>query len=200
MKNFLLVAVAIFASVSAMAQAGGELATNFYPVQRNTIFAEASVVGAQYSLNYDFIVISRQSLKISTGAGAGITSFSDAHPLISFGLNALIGKSAHRFETGVGINTVINETTVEAQPNLTTESGTQAWQFTSDQHYTNMYACARVGYRYQKDAGGLFLRAGFTPMLPVYTHGDTGIKLGGTVGIGYTFGAKNKTAPVETGQ
>lgn len=193
MKNLFLALVAILATINVMAQSGGELSTediNFYSVQRSTIFAEASVLGAYYTANYDFIVISHPSLKITTTAGAGLTSFSNSHPLLSLGMNALVGKSAHRIETGVGITTVINETTVAAQPNMTTDNGVEAWQFTGEQHYTNMYASARLGYRYQQDNGGLFARVGFVPMLPVYTHGDKDIKLGGTVGIGYTFGAK----------
>lgn len=34
--------------------------------------------------------------------------------------------------------------------------------------YTRLLAHIRLGYKYQKASGGVFIKAGFTPIVPVY--------------------------------
>ena len=64
--------------------------------------------------------------------------------------------------------------------------------FTGWKEYTSesLYVPVRVGYRYQREKGGVFIKAGIVPLIGIYDfekyyHNKSYVWLG--FGVGYTF-------------
>lgn len=201
MKKLLVLATLLFGFTNIYAQEGGEtLIEDEYTalLAKNTLFAEAEVVnGMVYSLNFDRIIIAKPAFKLSTTAGAGVSSLAfdgDIDPVVTIHVNGLLGKSSHRLEVGVGVLAAIGDQYTEESEGYITENGTQVWKFTPAREHTSLHLTGRLGYRFQRETGGLFLRAGIMPSYALYTIAeDVKLQLGGTIGIGYTFKNKPKT-------
>jgi hypothetical protein len=128
--------------------------------ERNTIYTEAFGQGFCWSLNYDRLFNTEKRIMNSYTAGIVYVpesiQFGDGtYYGIPLSYNWLIGKKSHHFELGIGLTSLL------VNPNSTVRS-----DFYS-------YFTPKIGYRFQRQQGGLFFRATATPMialLNVNTH------------------------------
>ncbi|MBL7785199.1 MAG: hypothetical protein JNM36_04790 [Chitinophagales bacterium] len=211
MKNLVLTIALVFVTFTAFAQSTVNtvipatvtptttVATDSVMVQTNTVFAEVGNNGSLYSLNFDHIVFATPAFALTTkvGVGATVPSKNDIDPTLSLEVNALFGKTNHRLETSIGTLVGFGFEQTEASLNGETAQGTKVVKYTPEKEYTTLNLTARVGYRYQNPNGGLFFRAGITPIATVYSKtGNFGMNLAGAVGLGYTFKQKRSVVPV----
>lgn len=206
MKKVILTAIfAVAGLVNAHAQLGGtvsEVITSEQyaaSVRRNTVFAEVVVNdNAQYTVNYDHILIALPKFKLSATLGAGISpsypqnneEIGRLKPVLNLGMNALSGQGKHHFEGGLGLSTVFaDEQTPASSEPFYTPKGVKVSQYQAAQSYHTLSLNARLGYRFQSNAGGLFFRAGLLPSLRVYSpiNPTNRASIGATLGLGFTF-------------
>ena len=90
----------------------------------------------------------------------------------SVGFNTLFGKHRHFLEFGTNL----------AYMNMQDIDGND---------FSTFYLPIRIGYRFQKDEGGLFYRASFMPIIPIIQDPDVAILYPVTphfaLAIGYSF-------------
>lgn len=213
MKNLVLTIALVFVAFTAFAQSTSTIntampttvapitavTTDSVMVQTNTVFAEVGNNGSLYSLNFDHIVVATPAFALTTkvGVGATVPSKNDIDPTLSLEVNGLFGKTNHRLETSIGTLVGFGFEQTEASMNGETAQGTKVVKYTPEKEYTTLNLTARVGYRYQNPNGGLFFRAGITPIATVYSKtGNFGMNLAGAVGLGYTFKQKRSVVPV----
>jgi len=123
-------------------------------LERNTLYAEAFGQGFCYSINYDRLFNTEKRFVNSFTAGFVYVpqsmGFGDGvYCGIPISYNWLLGKKSHHLEVGIGLTSLV------VNPN------SNMW---SD-FYT--YLTPKIGYRYQRPNGGLFLRATATPMIDI---------------------------------
>ncbi|MEM9324296.1 MAG: hypothetical protein AAGA85_01515 [Bacteroidota bacterium] len=121
-------------------------------VARNSLFVEVMGTGTLVSLNYDRILLKKGPWGLAGRIGFTYTpimeDFSDVGgPGIPVEISGLYGKRNNFFELGFGA----------------------AYHYVFDDSDDNhlLFLVPRIGYRYQKPAGGFFFRAAFTPWIPV---------------------------------
>lgn len=149
LKIFISIFISILLTVSCFSQSENEQINKLS--NRNSIYLELLGSGLFYSINYDRILVVGSTLAISGRAGLSyfpITSFWDFHTIgVPLELNLLIGKENKYFEIGF--------------------SGLYQQNFDKTHISKSLIGSFRLGYRYQKDDGGLTYRVGFTPLLPI---------------------------------
>ncbi len=183
-------------------------------LQSKTVYADLGGNGSNISFNYDQILLKTPKMMVaaSLGLGTSMSAFSgDVDPIVPVEAKLLFGNKNHHLETGIGVMTAFgfDETSYSLKtvfeneapeptadpdvrdtvnPHSGGTSTTTVWQYTPEKEYTSLYATARLGYRYQNPAGGIFFRAGVTPMAKVYgKEGLTAPTVGGSVSLGWTF-------------
>lgn len=127
------------------------------PVRKHTIFLELGGNGGFYSINYDRIMLTKESWKLAGRAGAmfyrsesdHLQSKSSTWFAVPLEVSYLRGRSNHLLELGVGVTPLYHAY-------ATLES--------SHVKEVRLLPVARIGYRYQRNEGGMFYKAGFTPM------------------------------------
>jgi len=148
----------------------------------NTLYAEiAGISGTPISIQYDRIINKKENYLVDVTMGFGYFQFSkNWNPIIGFpiSLNFANGQFNHHFEFGIGLtyNSGMPQQKIEDFP---AESEKAFW------------ATLRLGYKYQKPEGGLFIRAGFTPLIKIKQYSvlaeETNFLPLLGLGIGYTF-------------
>ncbi|HEX8244785.1 MAG TPA: hypothetical protein VF541_14860 [Longimicrobium sp.] len=121
-------------------------------VAQNTFFVELLGNAALYSLNYERFFTPQLGVRIGA---MYIQADDDAGDQVSVGLfpvmaTYLLGQGNSHFEVGAGLG-----------------FGTAGIESTDigDDWDSAVYGTATFGYRYQKPAGGVIFRAGFTPII-----------------------------------
>ncbi len=176
LKIVLSISLSIFIAASCLSQ--GEKPLQEKLSKKNAVYLELLGQGLFYSVNYDRILLVGNKLALSGRVGLSyypITSFFDAHTIaIPIEFNLLVGNGLTYFEFGLG--------------------GTYMQGLDKPNFSKSFFASLRLGYRYQKDEGGLMFRIGFTPLLPIilddeYQLDTDYIPLLPSVGlsVGYTF-------------
>lgn len=156
---------------------------------KNTIYSELiGNTASAISINYDRILLKRGKTALSLNIGAGMVptniikfKYSTRINYIIYAIpvsaNLLIGKRNNHIELGAG---------------CTFQQGTYG---VGIKYTQTLFGVIRLGYRYQKDTGGFFWKAGFTPFIPLAEYGDITFEetsdlpflpLAG-VAFGYTF-------------
>jgi len=147
-------------------------------IKKNTVSVELAGSGLFYSINYDRLIVINEKIRFSATTSlwylprierlSDFQSFAGAN--LSF--NTLFGKQTHFAELGFGFSYI----------NMRQENGKM---------YHTTYIPLRIGYRYQKDEGGLFGRVSFMPLFENYQHVDVKVLAVVTpylaLAIGYTF-------------
>ena len=152
------------------------------PIKKNTIFLELAGNSPFYSLNCDRIVVKEAKWKLAARVGAMyfgdnrnyLVSTRNKNYSIPLELSFLKGKYNHNLEIGIGATPFFREYV--------------------ETIYYNKFSIGsfgRIGYRYQKDNGGVFFKAGFTPIIrfkknwesynPKYVHPWAGLAIGYTL-------------------
>lgn len=172
-KKHLVFAVIAFSLLSqnrVLAQAEAETKGEIFTA-KNSIHAEFAGNSGGYALNYGRIISQKNRMKLAVSAGVSMFYHrlderigSDFWvPVFPAEITAFWGKSKHHMELGVGFYTLRNRTYIfdEDFPKNIRE-----------QIHWDQFIIGRIGYRYQKPAGGFFFRAGYTPMVE-FNHSDT---------------------------
>lgn len=138
------------------------------PLPKNSLYLELGGNALAYSINYDRIVADAVSVRagigfFSTDLDEGGSSSIAGIPIMA---NYLLGKGNSRLELGAGILIVTGSFDVAGA----SESG------------AGVAGTGTFAYRFQKPEGGVFFKAGFTPILT----GGSFIPWFG-VSIGYTL-------------
>ncbi len=117
----------------------------------NSVYFELGGNGLFYSFGYDRLFKISNISKFSLGSGLTYSYSGDSGGFwVSPQINYLIG-SNHNFEIGIGITIpIILESNIDLYP---------------------LCLIYRIGYRYQKEEGGLLFRIGFTPFSVLSTRG-----------------------------
>lgn len=145
-------------------------------IHRNTVFVELASKGAIYSVNFDHIFRQGEKLNYSYRAGFSIEKNSIAFPI---GISFITGQQSHHAEFSLTVIPFIDKYE-------TFLSGDNV----SDKY---LYVVPSVGYRFQRPAGGFFLKAGIAPLILLDPPSDNFWKMDptlygyGSIGIGYTF-------------
>lgn len=151
--------------------------------RKNTVFIEILGNAGTYSLNYDRLLYQSKGYKL-----AGRLGFSffpkNTYNMQSFPLEVSVLFSAygnHHIEIGSGLSYIKG---LEAKDVIVDYTGSRKYVSES------LYIPFRVGYRYQRQRGRLFLKAGVIPMIGIYEFEKefskkSHIWLGGAVG--YSF-------------
>ncbi len=146
-------------------------------IEKNTVYFELAGSGLLYSFNYDRLLLIDNKMRFSMTAGLWdippVESLSDFNMIgVVVGFNTLFGKQTHFFELGVNL----------AYMNL---------KDMEDNIFHTIYLPIRLGYRYQKDIGGLFIRASLMPIVSVLQDIDAEFLYPVTphfaIGVGYSF-------------
>jgi len=187
---YALISFSFFAQNKLFAQSETETNAEIFTA-RNSIFAELLGNSGSYAINFGRIIYQKERLKISANAGFSLLHKSEDEPFHSGYLvpafipeiSAFYGKSKHQLELGVGFNA----------------SRQKSYSFDEDfpnnlreQSYWSKSIVPRIGYRYQKPAGGFFFRVGYTPSIGFESLDDTAQKVrfipfGAGISLGLSF-------------
>ncbi|SFN89620.1 hypothetical protein SAMN04488519_102364 [Algoriphagus ornithinivorans] len=144
-------------SICARAQTRSETFT-----AKNAVYLEVGGSSGIYAINYSKIFHQKGKLKLNASAGFSmlphrLDSKTTWLPVVPLEISALVGKSNHHLEIGMGIT-----------PYLTRSLAFDSETFdTIDKVVFGSVMPLRVGYRYQKPEGGFFFRIGYTPFFNV---------------------------------
>jgi hypothetical protein len=137
-------------------------------IKRNTVYIEAFGQGLYNSFTFDRLYHTDKKIKTSVSAGITLVPTSELFVLaIPVSYNFLFGEKNHHLELGIGLTAMyLREGNISTQASYIDKSGTMV-TVNSIGHSDNFYSFVtpKIGYRFQRPAGGLFLRVTFTPPL-----------------------------------
>ncbi len=170
MKNKLLPIIFLLLIIDF--EAKSQIETN--QVGKNVIYIEGAGTGGYGSLNYERVILNKTHLWLCTRVGLSTYNLRDYtnnfNPdiIIPMAINGLYGNN-HKIEFGIG-QTISN----------IVHANYSNWQ---TERETNFHANFTIGYRYQKDKGGVMFRCSYTPIIEFYNH----YRHWGGISIGYAF-------------
>ncbi len=163
MKILRTIISTFFATLLALTTVGQTESLNVRPSHKNTIYFELFGNAIGYSFNYDRILISKQKLK--TAGRIGISYIPPILPPEHFIIFPLeiselisLGKENHNIEIGLGVTFLF-------QLHEGNDSGW--WTNSEIDRRIETIAAPRLGYRYQRKDGGIFWKAGYTPLFGI---------------------------------
>jgi hypothetical protein len=112
------------------------------PLPQNSLYVEIAGNGLIYSINYDRVFQDRFSARI------GLAPYGSGDIAVPILGNYLLGSGPSRLELGLGVTLMSITFTF----------------FDSDYGLDRVIGTANFAYRYQKPDGGIFFKAGFTPL------------------------------------
>ena len=188
MKKTILISIfsifTLFTSVTVYSQIDSadykEIDTTLI-LKKNTVFAEIGGNAILYSINYDRLFNISKKFKLSSRIGIHYTNKFPLQyyrtlciPIEISGLYSIYG-SKHFVEIGSGLSYL------------------NSYDRITDHTEDLIILALRLGYRYQKPEGGLFVKIGFVPLYDwLVFNPDPAVPhhtwfLSGGLGIGYTF-------------
>lgn len=142
---------------------------------RNAVYADYSLEGPVYSINYDRIFAQSAKLNYFFRAGFSIINDQAAFPL---GVGLITGHNDHHFELAMLFIPLV-------------ESKKTGGVTDNDKF---IYLFPAAGYRYQKSDGGIFFHALAGPMIILdpaegdFWQMDPMVKFSFSLGLGFNFG------------
>ena len=135
-----------------------------FPNEKNTIYAEAFGQGFCWSLNYDRLLNTDKKVFNSFTAGVVYVpnqiQFGDGSYFgVPVSYNWLFGKKSHHLELGVGIT------------GMAVKSDFGLFGLSTTNHFYT-YLTPKIGYRFQRPQGGLFLKVTATPMIDLVSFSN----------------------------
>lgn len=150
--------------------------------RKNTLFIEILGNGATFTLNYDRLLVQNKGFKVAGRIGYSVLPKLLEITSIPIEISLLISDQGnHHLEIGSGLSYI---------KGLKTENVIVDFTGSSKYISESLYIPFRIGYRYQRQRGRLFLKAGVVPMVSInefenkFKRGYY-IWLGGAVG--YSF-------------
>jgi hypothetical protein len=161
-------------------------------LKRNSLYLEIGGQSLFYSLNYDKLFLIKEKIQTSFTFGSSIVpknTFCDFGISTPVSYSFILGKSIHKFVIGVGLTPfyikrhIVDEISsmfdYQGFMNYGGQISTYKINYLAKEFY--IYVTPKLGYRYQKQEGGLFLKADLTPLLAGYFYQE---KLREGYGIG----------------
>ncbi len=186
MKHLLLYFFFLFGSCNIFCQTALSKDSVLHNYKRNTFFLEFGGQGGFYSIGYDRILEINGKIRHTSSIGLsylflGVGSNTELRPQI-FSLpysNNIVFKNG--FELGIGVTIA-----------LYTETRTSYYHggsSTNTEITTYLFAVPRIGYRYQKNTGGIFFRAALTPLVKLISDDPSFSRVfpWGGISIGKSF-------------
>ena len=171
MKPFILLLVITFFITPVFAQNSESDIT----LTRNAFFVELGGMGGVYSLNYERLLSKTSPTQLRFRVG--VAGLSNYQSVIS-GIARYWGNGKHHLEAGLGAMLVRHYISIAA-PNDFSRIGEKT---------VSLNFSPQLGYRYQKQASGVILRAMFTPWFGLREQSkDIVISPWGGVSIGKSF-------------
>ncbi len=141
---------------------------------RNVIYLEAAGVGGNGSINFERILYGKEYLMFTVRCGIStyhIVDYSNKlNPdiLIPFALNGLYGQN-HKIELGVGetYSNIVHSDLTDFKP----------------KRVSNFNTIFSIGYRYQKNTGGIVFRCAYTPIVEFNKY----LRHWAGISFGYSF-------------
>jgi hypothetical protein len=154
----------------------------------NTVFLEVLGTGGLIStINYERIFFSRTDYQISARLG-GTYYFQNRNKedvipwSVPLELGLAIGSKNH-LEIGTGLTYIYGDTYCTSCGHVINRQSASS----------TLFASVRVGYKYKKEKGHLYLNSAFTPLIVIreyntsYPTRDEGVNIFFSFGIGYSF-------------
>ena len=143
-------------------------------MSQNTFYLEAGGIGGYGSFNYERIIPVKVNLKAGVTIGISTYKLTDYttkfNPdiIIPISINGLYGNN-HKIEFGVGqtMSSIIQIDHSNLKPI----------------RIFNLHGNFKIGYRYQKDKGGIMFRCSYTPIIEFYRR----YRHWAGISIGYAF-------------
>ncbi len=146
-------------------------------VSKNAVYIEARGLGGYGSLNYERIVPLKKSISLGIRLGLSTYKIKDfmgkINPdiIVPISLNGLYGKK-HKIEFGIG-QTISSLVKIDYS----------SWTPHREVKFSTTFS---IGYRYQKNTGGLIYRWSYTPIIEFNKY----FRHWGGMSIGYAFKTK----------
>jgi hypothetical protein len=144
---------------------------------KNTFFAEYALEGPVYSINYNRIFIQSRTFNVDARAGFSFTNNKIAFPV---GVGFFTGHNDHHAEFSFTATPLVEHKTVAYG------NGSDNDKF--------IYLFPAAGYRFQRPAGGIFLKANAGPAIILdpaegdFWNMDPKVKFSFSLGAGWSFG------------
>ena len=148
-------------------------------LKRNSLYFEIGGQSIFYSVNYDKLIHVREKIQTSFTVGASIVpknTFCDFGISTPVSYNLILGKSTHKFVIGIGLTPfyikryIVDEISsmfdYQGFMNYGGQISTYKINYLAKEFY--FYLTPKLGYRYQKQEEGLFIKADLTPLLAGY--------------------------------
>ncbi len=143
-------------------------------IASNFIYLEVAGVGGYGSINYERVMYCKKYLMFTMRCGISTYHILDfknkLNPdiIIPFALNAFYGEN-HKIELGVGESflNIIHANTTDLKP----------------KRITHFHTILSIGYRYQKNTGGIVFRCAYTPIIEFNRY----FRHWAGISIGYSF-------------
>ena len=140
----------------------------------HTIYLEAGGAGSYGSLNYERMIHSKKKLSFSMRVGTSTYHIRDYRMkfnpdiIVPLSIHVCYGKD-HKVEVGAGqtIASIVHVNATDIKP----------------ARATNFHTHISIGYRYQKNSGGIVLRCAYTPIIEFNKYFRHWVG----VAIGYSF-------------
>lgn len=133
--------------------------------KRNTIYLELLGQGGIYSVSGDRLF--RIDKRVKTSVSLGVTIFTNFNSNSFFGIpvsyNFLFGKKSSHLELGAGLSAMVSTSNYLQYPKV----GLPYYGVVKNYFLS---FTPKIGYRYQKQKGGFFFRATFSPLITVFAY------------------------------
>ena len=157
-------------------------------LKRNSIYLEAFGQGLYNSFSFDRLYNVDKKIKTSFSAGLTIIPVPELFVLgVPVSYNYLFGKKNHHLELGFGFTAMyLRQGRIIAAEGYIDNNGlSQTNNFVGHSNEFYSFFTPKIGYRFQKPSGGLFLRLTLTP--PIAGINKIGDVKGGKYNSGWTY-------------
>jgi hypothetical protein len=164
MKKIIIQAIVFFIPMTSFGQENVKTSE----IYRNSIYFEAFGQGLYNSLSFDRLFNTDKKIKTSISAGLTIIPHPELFVIATpVSYNYLFGQKNHHLELGLGITAMyLRQGRIRVSESVTDINGiTQTNEFVGHKNNVYTYFTPKIGYRFQKNSGGLFLRLTLTPSI-----------------------------------
>jgi hypothetical protein len=162
MKKIIIQSILFFSPIISFGQENVKTTE----IKRNSIYLEAFGQGLYNSFSYDRLYNVDKKIKTSFTAGLTIIPHPELLVLaLPISYNYIFGQKNHHLELGIGFTAMyLREGQIDASEEYTDNNGIiEQNNFIGHTNNFYSYFTPKLGYRFQKPSGGLFLRLTLTP-------------------------------------
>lgn len=162
MRTCIFTSVLFLCTLTSLAQSNLPTTT----AKRNSLYAEVFGQGLYNSFAFDRLQKHDGNLKTSFSCGLTLIPTPELFVLgTPLSYNLILGQRNHHLELGIGVTPMyIRLGNIDASETITDANGfTRTNNFRGHRHDFYSFFTPKIGYRFQKNSGGLFLRVTATP-------------------------------------